>query len=303
MQKLSNTNKSDIILEGKSSTKVSQLSSFLGNIFSFYNKKPVVAILRLEGILGKSLKQALKISSLNNLIEETFKIRNLEAVLLVINSPGGSPVQADLISSRIINLSKKTKIPVYSFVEDLAASGGYWLACIGEKIFAAQSSIVGSIGVISASFGLKELISKIGIERRIFSEGKNKSILDPFMPVKDEDIEIIKNIQKNVHQNFIEYVKSRRARTLKGSYDVLFNGEFWTSSEALSLGLIDGIDNIYSFIDTNYPKDVVVKHVGQKGSWIKKKLGLVCSNFDHVDLDTLVYKIQEMVIEDKFIFY
>ena len=229
--------------------KLEQLFSLLP-IIGFGASKPVVAVLRLSGVIDKvsSIKSGLTIESLHELIDKAFGIKNLEALCLSINSPGGSPVQSELISNRIRLLAQENKIPVYSFIEDVAASGGYWLACIGDQIYASRSSIIGSIGVVSASFGFPAAINKLGIERRVYTEGKNKSILDPFQPVQERDVKIIKQLQKQIHGHFIDYVKERRIGKLTQEDDILFNGEFWSGKTAADFSLIDGIDDMYSFI-------------------------------------------------------
>jgi signal peptide peptidase SppA len=260
-----------------SSQKESRFDSILSMLpFGLGSNKPVVAIFRLEGVIGKvsSMKSGLTLNSLNKLIEKMFKMDNLDAICLVINSPGGSPVQAEIITSRIVNLAKEKEIPVYSFVEDVAASGGYWLACAGDKIFVSQSSIIGSIGVISSGFGFTEAIEKLGVERRVYTEGKTKSVLDPFKPAKEEDIKIIKKIQKNIHEHFINTVKERRAGKLTQSDDILFNGEFWTGQTAVDYGLVDGIDDVYSFIQNKFGDSVKVEHIEHKQSWFKKRFGV-----------------------------
>ena len=241
------------------------------------SSKPVVAVLRLEGVIGKigTLKTGLTLNSLNKLIEKTFNLDRLEAVFLSINSPGGSPVQSELIASRIRELADEKEIAVYSFVEDVAASGGYWLACAGDKIYASYSSIVGSIGVVSSGFGFHEAIEKLGVERRIYTEGNTKSILDPFQPAKESDIKIIKKIQKEIHNHFISTVKARRAGRLTQSDEILFNGQFWTGQTAVDYGLIDGIDNLYSFIQAKYGNNVKIEYIETKQPWFKKKLGMV----------------------------
>ncbi len=242
--------------------------------FSFFYKRKI-AVLRLSGVIGKSQQfgsRGLSIESLNAQIEKAFSFTNLDCVCLVINSPGGSPVQSELIASRINSLSKEKKVPVYSFVEDVAASGGYWLACAGDEIYASKNSIVGSIGVISAGFGLNKVIEKIGIERRVYTSGNNKSILDPFSSAKESDIKLIQKIQSNVHNNFIDYVKTRRQGKLTQDDDLLFNGEFWTGDIAYDFGLIDGIDDMYSFIKRNFGNKAKIEYMGPKDSWIKRQI-------------------------------
>jgi len=255
------------------SSKIDQLISVLP---FWFNTKPVVAVMRLEGVIGKggSMKSGLTISSLNKLIEKMFKIERLDSVCLCINSPGGSPVQSELISKRLTSLAKELGVPIYSFVEDVAASGGYWLACAGDKIFANKSSIIGSIGVISSGFGFHEAIGKMGIERRVIAEGKNKSVLDPFQPTKSSDVKLVKDLQKKIYEHFTETVKERRKGRLTQTDEIIFNGEFWTGQKALDYGLIDGIDDLYSFIHKKYGNEVKVEYIENKQSWFKKRLGM-----------------------------
>ncbi len=264
--------------------KLTQLFSMLPIIGS--KNSQTIAVLHLSGVIGKvtALKTGLTLETLNDLIERAFATKNLVAVCLTINSPGGSPVQSELIAKRIRSLSEEKKVPVYSFIEDVAASGGYWLACAGNKIFASKSSIIGSIGVISAGFGFPTAINKLGIERRVYSEGKNKAILDPFQPVQEEDVKIIKNLQRQIHEHFIDYVKERRIGKLTQEDSILFNGEFWSGQTAVDFGLIDGIDDIYNFIKQKY-ENANIKHITAKQSWIKKNLGMVGQNFAY-DLST-----------------
>jgi signal peptide peptidase SppA len=292
--------KFDQVVAKRQVGKLEQLLSSLPIIGSGASK-PVIAVLRLSGVIGKvnSIKSGLTIESLHELIDKAFEIKNLEALCLSINSPGGSPVQSELISKRIRSLAQEKKIPIYSFVEDVAASGGYWLACIGDQIYASKSSIIGSIGVISASFGFPAAINKLGIERRVYAEGKNKSILDPFQPAQERDIKIIKHLQKQVHEHFIDYVKERRVGKLTQEDDILFNGEFWSGQTAVDFGLIDGIDNMYSFIKKKYG-DVTIKYVANKQSWLKKKLGMVRQNFIQEFSDTLIESIDNKITYDKF---
>ncbi|MCC8371452.1 MAG: S49 family peptidase [Rickettsia endosymbiont of Pseudomimeciton antennatum] len=292
--------KFDQVVAKRQVGKLEQLLSSLPIIGSGASK-PVIAVLRLSGVIGKvsSIKSGLTIESLHELIDKAFEIKNLEALCLNINSPGGSPVQSELISKRIRLLAQEKKIPVYSFVEDVAASGGYWLACIGDQIYASKSSIIGNIGVISASFGFPAAIDKLGIERRVYAEGKNKSILDPFQPVQKEDIKIIKHLQKQIHGHFIDYVKERRVGKLTQEDDILFNGEFWSGQTAVDFGLIDGIDDMYSFIKKKYG-DVTIKYIATKQSWLKKKLGMVRQDFVQEFSDTLIESIDNKITYDRF---
>ncbi len=292
----------DAILPRVRQNKLDSILSYLP--LGLGKNKPVVAVFRLDGVIGKAgaMKSGLAISSLNQLIEKMFQIKNLDAICLCINSPGGSPVQSELIANRIINLAKINEVPVYSFVEDVAASGGYWLACIGEKIYASQSSIIGSIGVISSSFGFHEAIEKLGIERRVYTQGSNKSVLDPFKPAKESDIKIIHKLQKEIHQHFINTVKERRAGKLTQDDDILFSGEFWSGQIALDYGLIDGIDDLYSFIHKSYGDNVKIEHIESKQPWFKKKLGLskISANFAKDLSQNIIDSTKEYIISNKF---
>lgn len=291
--------------ENKKINRLEQLLSILP--LGFGNNKPVVAVLRLEGIIGKAgfMKTGLTLCALNKLIEKMFQLDKLDSVCLSINSPGGSPVQSELICNRITSLSRKTGVPVYSFVEDVAASGGYWLACAGNKIFARPSSIIGSIGVISSGFGFQDAISKLGIERRVFTQGQNKSVMDPFLPIKESDVKIIKELQKNIHAHFIDSVKESRKGQLTQSDDIIFNGEFWTGQTALDYGLIDGIDDLYSYIEKHYGDDIKIEYMENKQSWLKKKLGMHGSSEFAIkeSVDAVIDGIEARLIENKFNLY
>lgn len=283
-------------------SKLDYLLSFLP--LNIGNNTPVVAVLRLDGVIGKAggLKSGLTISSLNQLIEKMFKLARLDAVCLCINSPGGSPVQSELIASRIIGLAKEKEIPVFSFVEDVAASGGYWLACAGDKIYVSQSSILGSIGVISSGFGFQETIKKLGIERRVYTEGKSKSVLDPFLPAKESDIKIINKIQKEVHQHFINTVKERRSGRITQDDDIIFNGEFWSGETAIDYGLADGINNLYSFLQERYGDNVKIEYIENKQPWLKSKLGMTKINEDFATnlVDKIESSLEDNLISSRF---
>ncbi len=283
----------------KKQSKLSCIVDFL-TLAKFRKQKPLVAVLRLQGVIGKvgMGRNGLTLETLNESIEATFNKPKLMAVCLIINSPGGSPVQSEFIAARIINLAKEKSVPVYSFVEDVAASGGYWLACIGDEIYASKSSIIGSIGVISSGFGMQEAIKKIGIERRIITQGNNKSVLDPFMPIKNSDIKIITELQKEAHANFIDFIKSRRKNKLKQSDEVLFNGEFWAGNVAKDFGLIDGIDNMHNFLEKKFGKEVKIEYIKAKESWFKKKF---MSSLNAEDLAEALYsKIENEIIGSRF---
>jgi serine protease SohB len=219
---------------------------------------PVVPVLRMNGVIGVStpLRPGLLLSNVAKLIERAFAMRNARAVALVINSPGGSPAQSHLIFRRIRQLAAEKKIPVISFIEDVGASGGYMLACAGDEIICDRYSIVGSIGVVGGSFGFAKLIDKIGIERRLYTSGEHKAMLDPFLPEKPDDVKRLKAVQKDIHENFIALVKERRGAKLNGADKSLFSGEFWQAQKAIELGLADGIGDLRSEMRKRYGEKV-----------------------------------------------
>lgn len=231
-----------------------------------FKRGGVIAVIRLEGVIatGGRLGGGINDQTMAPLIEKAFELGSLKAVALIINSPGGSPSQSSLLASRIIRLSEEKKVPVYAFCEDVAASGGYWLACSAEKIYADENTIVGSIGVISAGFGFHELISRQGIERRVYTSGEEKSMLDPFKPEKAEEIERLRLIQKAIHLNFKNFVSSRRGEKIAGQD--IFNGEIWESQRAKELGLIDGIGHLEPILKEKYGKDIKFKRLDRKRS-------------------------------------
>jgi serine protease SohB len=218
----------------------------------------VVPVVRLSGIIGVStpLRPGLILSSLARSLERAFAVRNARAVALLINSPGGSPAQSHLIFLRIRQLAAEKKLPVIAFVEDVAASGGYMLACAADEIVCNQFSIVGSIGVVGGSFGFPKLMEKLGVERRVYTAGERKVMLDPFQPEKPEDVKRIKAIQKDIHEHFIALVKERRAAKLKGNDKTLFSGEFWTAQPAIELGLADRLGDLRSILRERYGEKV-----------------------------------------------
>ena len=209
----------------------------------FLKPDPVVAVLRLQGLIASGARGSLSDQALAPIIERAFIKGKPSAVALQINSPGGSPVQSSLIGARIRRLSEEKEVPVFAFVEDVAASGGYWLASAADEIFADESSIVGSIGVISAGCGLHDFIECYGVERRVYTAGKSKSMLDPFRPEKTEDVERLKGILEDLHTNFIGQIKTRRGGKLNEETD-LFTGEVWLAGKAKELGLIDGVGHL-----------------------------------------------------------
>jgi signal peptide peptidase SppA len=249
---------------------------FLGKrLLRLISPPPVVAAVRLSGVIGhvSRFQNGLSADGTSEILMRAFAQPKLKAVALLINSPGGSPTQSALISQRIRLLAEEKNVPVYAFVEDVAASGGYWLACAADEIYAQESSIVGSIGVISASFGFEGFIDRLGIERRVHSEGSHKSVLDPFLPEKKEDIAILKHIQKDIHRQFKAEVKRRRGKRLKGSEATLFSGLFWTGSDAQKFGLIDGIAEVKSFCREKFGKKTEIRIIRAGKPLLKQMLG------------------------------
>ncbi|MBD3676811.1 MAG: S49 family peptidase [Rhodobacteraceae bacterium] len=210
----------------------------------FMKADPLVAVARLSGMIATGGRPGvLNDSTLAPMLERAFRRGKPAAVVLVINSPGGSPTQSSLIAARIRRLSEERKVPVYAFVEDVAASGGYWLATAADEIWVDSNSIVGSIGVISASFGFNEFLGKHGIERRVYTAGKSKSMLDPFQPEKAADVKRIKALQEQIHATFIDQVKARRGSKLPEGKD-LFTGDIWVGAQAVEVGLADGVGHL-----------------------------------------------------------
>ncbi len=249
----------------------------------FFKKKKIVPHIKLSGVIGNvgKFRQGIDFSGQEEIIKKAFSIKKASAVAVTVNSPGGSPVQSHLIYKFIREQAKKNKKKVIVFAEDVAASGGYLIACSGDEIYANSSSIIGSIGVIYSSFGFKDLIQKIGVQRRVYTAGKNKSTLDPFLDEKQEDIERLKNIQLELHKDFIDVVEESRATKLKKETGIeLFSGEFWSGRKAKDLGLIDGIGNADQILKKKFGDEVVIKKFEKSKGWLAKKLS---SSEDHAD--------------------
>lgn len=235
---------------------------------------PVVPVVRLAGVIGvvTPLRPGLLLSTIARSLERAFATRHARAVALIINSPGGSPSQSHLIFGRIRQLAEEKKIPVFAFVEDVGASGGYMLACAADEIICNEFSIVGSIGVVGASFGFNELMEKVGIERRIYTSGDRKAMLDPFLPEKSEDVKRIKAIQNDIHDHFIALVKERRGSKLNGSDKTLFSGEFWTAQKAIELGLADRIGDLRSTLRERFGEKVHTPLISAERSLFGRRL-------------------------------
>lgn len=219
----------------------------------------VVPVVRLAGLIGAvtPLRPGMTLGGLAKTLERAFAVRNAKAVALLINSPGGSPVQSRQIYLRIRQLAEEKKLPVLVFVEDVAASGGYMIACAGDEIFCDPSSILGSIGVVGGSFGLQDLIKKIGVERRLYTAGEHKAMLDPFLPENPDDVARLKAIQSEIHAIFIALVKQSRGVRLKGADEILFTGEYWVGERSVSLGLADAIGDLRSTLRARYGEKVL----------------------------------------------
>ena len=244
-------------------------------MFSIFKKKKIVSHLRLTGVIGNvgKFRQGIEYSGQEDIIKKAFSVKKALAVAITINSPGGSPVQSHLIYKFIREQAKKNKKKVIIFTEDVAASGGYLIACSGDEIYANSSSIIGSIGVISASFGFKNLIEKIGVQRRVYTAGKNKSTLDPFKDEKEEDIKRLKAIQLELHEDFIKVVEKSRGSKLKDpDKNNIFTGEFWTGKTSLILGLIDGIGNADQILKEKFGEKIIIKTFEKQKGFIARKL-------------------------------
>ena len=235
----------------------------------------VVPVVRLSGVIGAvtPLRPGMSLAGVARTLERAFATRNARAVALVINSPGGSPVQSRQIYLRIRQLAAEKKLPVLVFVEDVAASGGYMIACAGDEIFCDPSSILGSIGVVGGSFGFQELIRKIGVERRLYTAGAHKAMLDPFLPENPDDVSRVKALQREIHAIFIALVRQSRGSRLKGAGDVLFTGEYWAGETSVALGLADSIGDLRSTLRARYGEKVVTPVIAPAGGLLAGILG------------------------------
>jgi serine protease SohB len=240
----------------------------------FRRDRPVVPVVRLTGIIGFStpLRPGLSLAGVARTLDRAFAMRHASAVALAINSPGGSPVQSHLIFRRIRELAAEHKRQVIAFVEDAGASGGYMIACAGDEIIADPHSIVGSIGVVGGSFGFHKLIAKVGIERRLYTSGEHKAMLDPFLPEDPDDVERLKKLQREIHQDFIALVKSRRGAKLTGPENDLFSGEYWTGRGALKLGLIDGIGDLRTTLRERFGDKVVTPLISAERGFLGRRV-------------------------------
>ena len=245
----------------------------LGWLKRFRRDRAIVPVVRLAGVIavGSTLRPGLSLAAIDDTLQRAFKMR-AKAVALAINSPGGSPVQSALIHDRIRQLAKKHDKPVIAFCEDVAASGGYWLALAGDEIHADESSIIGSIGVVAAGFGFVQTMKKLGIERRVHTAGEKKLILDPFQPEKKDDVARLMAVQASIHDSFKRHVRTRRGDRLKGDDAELFSGAFWTAEKARELGLIDGIGHLHQVLERKFGPDVRIRPLRAAGGWGLRRL-------------------------------
>lgn len=275
-----------------------KIKKILNKFFKPKTRK-TVALVTLQGVIGKDskLSSGLNIANTAPLIKKAFKTKGVKAVAIVINSPGGSPVQSELIHNYIRELSEQKKIPVYTFAQDVAASGGYWLLLSGDEIYAHNASVIGSIGVIFASFGFVDLIKKIGVQRRVYTQGKNKAILDPFLPEVKENIEILKDAQGDIFEAFKDLVKTKRAGKLNNKYseDQIFSGAFWSGKRAKEIGLIDDIADVRLKMQEKYGKKVKIIDIEAKKSFLK---GLFSEKTSLAD--SLISKTEERIAFNQF---
>jgi signal peptide peptidase SppA len=241
----------------------------------FRRSAAVVPVVRLSGVIGAvtPLRPGMSLAGVAKVLERAFATKNAKAVALVINSPGGSPVQSRQIYLRIRQLAAEKKLPVLVFVEDVAASGGYMIACAGDEIFVDPSSIVGSIGVVGGTFGFQDLIKKIGVERRLYTAGAHKAMLDPFLPENPEDVARVKALQREIHAIFIGLVKGSRGTKLKGAEDVLFSGEYWAGETSVALGLSDAIGDLRTVLRGRYGDKVQTPVISPPTGMISSLLG------------------------------
>ena len=245
----------------------------MGVTVKFWKRAPRVPLVRLTGMISadsSALRRGLNLAAVAPLLEQAFSMPRAKAVALAINSPGGSPVQSSLIAARIRELAAEKELPVLAFVEDVAASGGYWLASAADEIYADKASVVGSIGVISAGFGFTEAIAKLGVERRVYTAGDNKSILDPFKPEDPADIERLDGILNGLHAIFRGQIESRRGAKLKAEDPEIFSGAFWTAESALERGLIDGIGHFRPLLRQRYGDKVKIVPIKAKQPLLRR---------------------------------
>jgi serine protease SohB len=272
----------------------------LNRVFFWRKKKPVVPVVRLGGVIaasGSGMRRGISLETVEPQLKKAFSIRRAKAVALIINSPGGSPVQSSLIGRRIRDLAKRADVPVLAFCEDVAASGGYWLAASADEIFADPASIIGSIGVVSAGFGFDKAIKKIGVDRRVHTAGESKMILDPFQPEQTEEVVRLKALQAEIHAQFIAHIENRRGAKLKGDRSELFSGAFWTGETAVKLGLVDAIGEIRQTINSRFGDDTELMMIEPK----RKLLPFGLTNLSGQMASGVVNEASDIAIERAYL--
>lgn len=272
----------------------------LNRVFFWRKKKPVVPVVRLGGVIaasGSGMRRGISLETVEPQLKKAFSIRRAKAVALIINSPGGSPVQSSLIGRRIRDLAKRADVPVLAFCEDVAASGGYWLAASADEIFADPASIIGSIGVVSAGFGFDKAIKKIGVDRRVHTAGESKMILDPFQPEQTEEVVRLKALQAEIHAQFIAHIENRRGAKLKGDRSELFSGAFWTGETAVKLGLVDAIGEIRQTINSRFGDDTELMMIEPK----RKLLPFGLTNLSGQMASGIVNEASDIAIERAYL--
>lgn len=265
-----------VVVRNASVPYLGQMSIFDPFLDRIRGRPPIVSVVPMRGIIGGAgfRRQGLSLETMAPVLEAAFRPKHVTAVALVINSPGGSPVQSDQIGGRIRDLAAETEKPVIAFIEDVAASGGYWIACAANEIIVNPNSIVGSIGVIYAGFGFQEAIGRLGIERRVHTAGSRKQLLDPFRPEKDEDVAYLKTIQDEMHQRFIDWVRDRRGERLKaGEEPEIFEGKFWTGARGIELGLADKTGELRRTMKERLGDKTRFRILGPRRGWARR-LGL-----------------------------
>lgn len=274
--------------------------SVFNRIFFWRKKNPVVPVVRLGGVIaasGSGMRRGISLETVEPQLKKAFSIRRAKAVALIINSPGGSPVQSSLIGRRIRDLAKRADVPVLAFCEDVAASGGYWLAASADEIYADPASIIGSIGVVSAGFGFDKAIEKIGVDRRVHTAGESKMILDPFQPEQSEEVERLKALQAEIHAQFIAHIENRRGAKLKGDRDELFSGAFWTGETAVKLGLVDAVGEIRQTINSRFGDDTELMMIEPK----RKLLPFGLTNLSGQMASGIVNEASDIAIERAYL--
>lgn len=242
----------------------------------FRHPPAIVAVVAMSGIIGRlgSFRRGLTLRSLAGKLERAFKLPDVAAVALCVNSPGGSPVQSALIARRVRALAAEHNKPVFAFAEDVAASGGYWLLTAADEVYADESSIIGSIGVVSAGFGFPELLKRWGVERRVYASSEHKAGLDPFRPERPDEIEHLKSVQDDIYAAFCRQVRERRGDRLKGGEDELFSGRYWSGRKALELGLVDGLGDLRAVMRERFGDKVKLRLIAERQPWWRRRFGL-----------------------------